>query len=733
MSVSSYAGFITVVLLAAVLIVSSFVVPILVAGFASSRVITKTRYWLTSTWWPWAIVGGAIFTAVMWSLAARDVAPLLGAGQPDEGPAQMAQILGGHAMIAGGLGLLAGAGLGPLVFAARRRRVALRTLERRLPDVKMQEDVEKARKRAADWSAAGQLRLQMDPRNGKIVGTKQIGRAARWVLGLPVSQRVASSRPGRAWAELRRPIRAPYGRNGEWVFGLVQRPTVRTWRERLADKAEVRDWTAKGGRFLKWPEDSSAWRVLLLGEAGAGKTVLLWVWVLCAVMMKAPVVLIDGKGIHADAERLAGMLRRMGRTVQIGGRWNLFTGSAAQITEKIMRVVGESAGEGQFYSDEARDLLELLQVKAPLRSMQDLETRLIELPRWLSSQMLADFSAPIDKSGTTKAMRAAAKIRGRMRNLAPFLGEDGWTFDDLGADVRLVPIRPSLAAERILGDVMLADLRQWLGALTEPRRMLCVVDEFAQLVSTTTDPGDLAASLAETGRSQGVGLVLAAQSLPGISGDLTFRERLSSSGIAVVIGRSKSPEAAVSLAGTVKRMEASGDASEGTELNTGRAQDTYAIAPQDVRETWDGAFYLIQGGRHTPFRAIPPEVLTSRPDVYVPAVDVDEDPDEGEQPAAAAADAWIGLEVQLQEQGEGRWTATAWPSTAEFIADDEVDPARVAFTTTATAPAVPVGEWWSSWRPEQETQWGAARHSLPSEWIAACERVVGQARQRYDL
>lgn len=264
--------------------------------------------------------------------------------------------------------------------------------------------------------------------------------------------------------------------------------------------------------------------------------------------------------------------------------------------------------------------------------MQDLETRLIELPRWLSSQSLNDFSAPVDKSGTTKAMRAGAKIRGRMRNLAPFLGEDGWTFDDLGADVRLVPIRPALAAERILGDVMLADLRQWLGALTEPRRMLCVVDEFAQLVSTTTDPGDLAASLAETGRSQGVGLVLAAQSLPGISGDLTFRDRLSSSGIAVVIGRSKSPEAAVSLAGTVKRMEASGDATEGAELNTGRAQDTYAIAPQDVREAWDGAFYLIQGGLHTPFRAIPPEVLTSRPDAYVPAVDVDEEADEGEQP-----------------------------------------------------------------------------------------------------
>ncbi|MBD5382678.1 hypothetical protein ACR8AL_09350 [Clavibacter sepedonicus] len=723
MFVSSYSGFITVVMLAVVLVVSSFVVPILVAWFAGSRIITKTRYWLTVTWWPWVIGGGAIFTAVMWWLAARDVLPVLAAGGADEAPAQMVQVFGGHALVAGGLGLLAGVGLGPLVFAARRRRVALRTLERRLPDVKMQEDVEKARKRAADWSAAGQLRLQMNPRNGKIVGTKQIGRVARWVLGLPVSQRIASSRPGRA----------PYARHGEWVFGLIQRPTVRTWRERLADKSLVRDWTAKGGRFVKWPEDSSAWRVLLLGEAGAGKTVLLWVWVLCAVMMKAPVVLIDGKGIAADAERLAGMLRKMGRTVQIGGRWNLFTGSAAQITEKIMRVVGESAGEGQFYSDEARDLLDLLQVKAPLRSMQDLETRLIELPRWLSSQSLNDFSAPVDKSGTTKAMRAGAKIRGRMRNLAPFLGEDGWTFDDLGADVRLVPIRPALAAERILGDVMLADLRQWLGALTEPRRMLCVVDEFAQLVSTTTDPGDLAASLAETGRSQGVGLVLAAQSLPGISGDLTFRDRLSSSGIAVVIGRSKSPEAAVSLAGTVKRMEASGDATEGAELNTGRAQDTYAIAPQDVREAWDGAFYLIQGGLHTPFRAIPPEVLTSRPDAYVPAVDVDEEADEGEQPPAAAADAWIGLEVQLQEHSAGRWPATAWPSTAEFIADDEPDPVCVEFTTTATAPAVPVGEWWSSWRPEQETQWGAARHSLPSEWIAACERVVGQARQRYGL
>ena len=103
-----------------------------------------------------------------------------------------------------------------------------------------------------------------------------------------------------------------------------------------------------------------------------------------------------------------------------------------------------------------------------------------------------------------------------------------------------------------------------------------------------------------------MGLILAAQSTAGLSNDEVRRARALSSGAALIIGRSKDPEDVVKYAGTVMRMEASG-AAQGEELRSARAQHTYVIPPQDVREAWDGSFWLVQGGAIAPFRTMPPE------------------------------------------------------------------------------------------------------------------------------
>lgn len=103
-------------------------------------------------------------------------------------------------------------------------------------------------------------------------------------------------------------------------------------------------------------------------------------------------------------------------------------------------------------------------------------------------------------------------------------------------------------------------------------------DEFAQLVTADSDPGDIAASMFETARSAGIGLWLAAQSVAGLSQDEAQRRRALSSGAALLFGRSKDPEDVVAFAGTVMRLEASG-AATGEELRSARAQHTYVIPP----------------------------------------------------------------------------------------------------------------------------------------------------------
>lgn len=112
-------------------------------------------------------------------------------------------------------------------------------------------------------------------------------------------------------------------------------------------------------------------------------------------------------------------------------------------------------------------------------------------------------------------------------------------------------------------------------------------------------------SLFEAARSAGMGLVLAAQSTPGLSNDESRRRRALSSGAALLIGRSKDPEDTVKYTGTTMRMEASG-AATGENLNSARAQHTYVLPPQVVREAADGAFWLVQAGGIASFRAMPP-------------------------------------------------------------------------------------------------------------------------------
>ncbi len=102
------------------------------------------------------------------------------------------------------------------------------------------------------------------------------------------------------------------------------------------------------------------------------------------------------------------------------------------------------------------------------------------------------------------------------------------------------------------------------------------------------------------------------QSPAGISNDDTRRRRALTSGAALIFGRSKDPEDMVKYAGTVMRMEASGRAT-GDELGTARAQHTFVIPPQDVREASAGSYWIVQGGAIAPFRSFPTQNITTPP------------------------------------------------------------------------------------------------------------------------
>jgi hypothetical protein len=447
----------------------------------------------------------------------------------------------------------------------------------------VQERIESARKRAADAAAARRIGVKLDTTTGRIAGT---------TAGV---------------------LTVPHEVDGRQSFGFMNLATVRLLADRFHDTRSVRDWVDPTGQFLVLPETSSAVRALIVAESGSGKTVLINGLVLCALQSGWPVFVLDAKGDPADAEHLTALARTHGHTAVIADGWDLFNGTAEQVTAKLMRLMPPADGANQHYLDEIRGCLQAVQDVEPIRSVADLRERLSTPGPHVRDQFdLTMVNTAVDRNGTTAGMRALHSLLVALRPIERYIDEHGWSYGNAPADVTMVPLSPVDDAQAKLGDLLMLDLRNFLAARLTARDkspVVVIVDEFPQLVTAGQDPGDTAGSLFETARSAGVGLVLATQSPAGLSNDETRRRRALTSGAALIFGRSKDPEDVVKYAGTVLRMEASTQ-SGGDAQGTARAQHAFVIPPQDVREAADGAFWMVQAGAIAAFRALPHATVT---------------------------------------------------------------------------------------------------------------------------
>ena len=598
------------------------VVPFVVARVVGLRLATRARYWVVYSWWPLVCVAGivvaalvhgrAIATAIAWS---RDDAAATFALDTSAMLTELAAVF----LPLAGLSLAAGVFLLPVGWVLHRRHTARVVMQRRVADVVMQESIETARLVAADLSTARRMSVKVNLSTGQIVGSGE------------------------------NEYRAPYDAGKQWAFGLLTKPTIRTARDKFKDTRTVRDWVDARGRTLVMPLVASAVRALLIAESGTGKTVLLNGIIFCALKMGWPVIMLDAKGDPDDADKLVQLARRAGHTAVAGGRWNLFSGTAEQITAKLMRLMPPPDGANQHYLTEARAILQVVQAKTPLTSIDDLRDRIHNPEMHVRDAHDATvLTAVVDsRIEQTAAERAFHSLETALRPLEPWIGTDGWNYGETIPQLRVVPLLPVDDAQAKLGDLLMVGLRHHMSTRLSKRDkspLLVIVDEFPQLITEESDPGDTASSLFETARSAGMGLVLAAQSTPGLSNDETRRRRALSSGAALLIGRSKDPEDTVKYAGTTMRMEASG-AATGENLNSARAQHTYVLPPQVVREAADGAFWLVQAGGIASFRAMPPAPAGEHDPTAVPEdVERIETPADVDRTQASTAHAEEGTE-----------------------------------------------------------------------------------------
>ncbi|MEO8095887.1 MAG: hypothetical protein ABI632_13285 [Pseudolysinimonas sp.] len=595
-----------------VVVALPLVIPFFAVAIAGEWVAVKARFWVVPRFEWLAIAAGAIAVAGLLTVEGVQLAGWISRGEAtaflnaESWGAQLWPRFGPWAIA----NLAAGVLLLPAAWAWSRWRLAGRVRTRRISDVIRQTRIETARKRAADITAARRIGITLDSSTGQIRGT------TRDVVTVPL----------------------PAG-DGKQAFGFVTRTTIKTFSEHFYDTRSVRDWIDPAGKLVILPGTASAVRVLLIAESGTGKTVLLNGLILSALAYGWPVFMLDAKGDPADAAALVEVARSYGRTATVAGPWNLFSGDANQVTAKLMRLMPAPDGANQHYLDEIRGVLQAVQDLSAVRSVDDLRDRLTNPGPHVRDQYdLGMVTAAVDRLGTTAGARALQSLLVALRPLEQFLDADGWSYDHPKAEVTVVPLSPVDDAQARLGDLLMLDLRNFMAtrlARGDKSPALIIVDEFPQLVTGTSDPGDTAASLFETARSAGLGLVLATQSPAGLSNDEVRRRRALTSGAALIFGRSKDPEDVVKYAGTVMQMEASG-AAGGEELRSARAQHTYVIPPQDVREATDGSFWLVQAGAIAPFRALPTRTLTATP-LPLPAV-AEVEADETPAPTSQAID-----------------------------------------------------------------------------------------------
>ncbi|MCS5732415.1 type IV secretory system conjugative DNA transfer family protein [Herbiconiux daphne] len=568
-----------VFVIAVALVALPLVVPTVFARGAQ-MLATKQRFWIV-TRWQWivntigaALVGALLAVETVWLthwISSGDAAVFF---DSDDWGAKLLPMFGPWLA----LNLLSGVLLLPLTWSIRRRQIAREVRTRRVSDVVRQERIETARKRAADAAAARRMGVQLDSTTGRITGATKNA------------------------------VTVPLQVGGRQAFGMITHGTVKSLAESFHDARRVPDWVDPTGRYAVLPESASAVRALLVAESGVGKTVFINGAVLCALEAGWPVFMLDAKGDPDDAEKLVALAESYGHTAVAGGQWNLFDGTAEQVTAKLMRLMPPPDGANQHYLDEIRGVLQAVQDRSPITGVDDLRERLTNPNPYVRDNY--DFglvTKPVDRTGETAGTRALQSLMVALRPLERWISAEGWSYSSPKAALSVVPLSPVDEAQARLGDLLMLDLRNFIARRLESRDKtpaLVIVDEFPQLVTGAQDPGDTASSLFETARSAGMGLILAVQSPAGVSNDDTRRRRALTSGAALIFGRSKDPEDIVKYAGTVMRMEASGRAT-GEELGTARAQHSFVIPPQDVREASAGSYWIVQGGAIAPFRSLP--------------------------------------------------------------------------------------------------------------------------------
>lgn len=409
---------------------------------------------------------------------------------------------------------------------------------------------------------------------------------------------------------------APHRVGDTYAYAIINR-------DRLTTRDQHRilnDWTDPADRWLVIPRSAGALRALVIAASGSGKTYLLFGLMLCAAAARWPALFIDLKGDPDDADRLVDNARARpphSNAVLLSGGFRFFDApSTASLRDRILALFPPAVGADRYYQERRQQILGYVlddNLPNPVTCLEDIE-KLFDTPGLLPDPERATraLNNPT-KTGGTDGREVLNEVVNAIRSIRRHISLDndtGWSYATIESSQQLCALRLFPATDPVdkaFAELLLVALRQHMQQRMATRNkdapLLCVIDEFPQMIGAADDAATIVAMLHETARSANIGLVLAGQTVAGFSNDPNTQTRMLTTGAALIIGRTADPEPVVKLAGTNMQLESSADPEGG--LKSARAQHTYRIHPDDVRQVEQGGFWIIADGTTRRFNTLP--------------------------------------------------------------------------------------------------------------------------------
>lgn len=399
----------------------------------------------------------------------------------------------------------------------------------------------------------------------------------------------------------------------EWppsILGQVvnddARDALTRWRDRRHRRAQAPSWTRDGSLVLPTKPPRS----IILGGSGSGKSVLLRWIALSALAANWRVAVLDAKGAFSDAEELLAAARKgahacvwwqgdAGHSPYIG-----WMGGHHAVVRKALALLPSDGPT--YYQQRAQRALYAVAQRNCWHSVPDLLFRLRHPADFvLDRDTLLSLTAK-QRGGVSDIEAVASDVEAALIGLDGSVdgqasGENGsWSWDDDHAtpwDLAVMSVDTGRSQGAIAAAALIfADLNAYrVGRRTpDARPLLVIVDEAAAILDHPSSP-DLSI-LMEQVRSQGIGLVVAAQSVAGLG---VQGARLLTSGADLLAGLTRDTEEVVRLAGTHRVVEVGHQAVDRslTGVTTSREQHAHRVDPERLRNAGAGLFCVSESGQ----------------------------------------------------------------------------------------------------------------------------------------